>query len=160
MLLSIKAWPRVKTKKEKEDVCMEGRKSAFQGIMKKAALSFLASFMLFSAIAMPAQAKVLFAYNGTGIWSRPSVHTAQVNNKTCKVTHSQKRVITGNNYQQMTVYVQRDQGLGKWQDVGSKTFKNDASGSFTTYCSTGKYRLYFYSGSGYNKFNISGTFSY
>lgn len=130
-----------------------------KGCPRKLLCSVLACLTLSSALAVPAQAKVLFSYDGTGIWSRPSVRTAYVNNKTCKVNHTQKRKITGNNYQQMTVYIQRDAGFGNWTNVGSKTFKNDATGSFSTYCSTGTYRLYFYSGSGYNKFNIKGTFS-
>lgn len=80
-----------------------------------------------------------------------------MNGKTCTVNHTQTRAIKQKS-QQMQVFVQRKDGLG-WSDVGSRTFYNDTSGSFSTYCSTGTYRLYFYSGSAYDKFTISGSFN-
>ncbi len=109
------------------------------------------------AVATTAFGATLFTYSGSGIWSLPSQKSAYVNGKTCTVNHTQTRAIKQKS-QQMQVFVQRKDGLG-WSDVGSRTFYNDTSGSFSTYCSAGTYRLYFYSGSAYDKFTISGSFN-
>lgn len=125
-------------------------------VKKQMAAAFAAALLTFG-VASAAFGATLFTYSGSGIWSLPSQKSAYVAGKTCTVNHRQKRAISQKN-QQMLVSIQKKNGLS-WTDVGSRTFYNDASGSFSTYCSAGTYRLYFYSGSAYDKFTIRGSFN-
>ena len=72
------------------------------------------------------------------------------------VDHHQSRNNKGVD-RQMTVYIQKLDGLD-WEDTASRTFKNENGGTFSSYCSSGTYRLYFYSGSAYSKFDVYGSF--
>lgn len=118
--------------------------------------SVLLSMCLLSTVA---NATTLFTYSGSGIWSKPSVSTAQLSSgRYCSVNHTQTRVYGRN--AQLTVSVQRKDDWN-WISVGQKTFYNDVSNSkFTTYCSSGTYRLYFSATSADQACNINGSFYY
>lgn len=123
-------------------------------------LALLLAFTLSLSFASTAEAGTLFTYSGKAIQNKASNSTATISSgKTCKVQHSQKRMYPQKGTT-MKVSIQKQSGLA-WTTVGSKSFVNDISKStFSTYCSKGKYRLYFKSSNSAYKFNINGKFYY
>lgn len=129
-------------------------KSFFQ----KSILVLLAASVVAVLALGEAYAGTLFTYSGTGIQSKASVSQSYVSGSNCTVKHTQTKVYSGASYG-MKVSIQKDQGWGNWSTAGSKTFYNNVSGStFSTYCSSGTYRLWFETTNAGYKFNISGSF--
>ena len=128
--------------------------------VKAIVLACLVSFVLSLSFVNSAEAGTLFTYSGKGIQSKASVNTASLSSgKTCYVQHSQTRVY-GQSGTTLKVSVQKQSGLS-WDTVGSRSFLNDVTNkTFSTYCSKGKYRLYFQSSESKYKFNINGKFYY
>lgn len=126
----------------------------------KVVLALLLAFVLSLSFASVAEAGTLFTYSGKAMQNKASNSTATISSgKTCKVQHTQKRVYPQKGTT-MKVSIQKKSGLG-WTTVGSRSFVNDATKStFSTYCSKGKYRLYFKSSNSAYKFNINGKFYY
>ena len=131
------------------------KKENARSIVGKVSLALVLAMVL-SVFASAAMAETLFTYSGTGIWTKESANTAYVSGSTCSVNHNQTRNNKGTG-RQMTVYIQRKDGLG-WTDTASRTFYNENGGVFSSYCSAGTYRLYFYSGFAHSKFDIYGSF--
>lgn len=123
-------------------------------------LALLLAFILSLSFVSAAEAKTLFTYSGKAIQDKASASTATLSSgKTCKVQHTQTRVYPQKGTT-MKVSVQKKSGIG-WSTVGSSSFVNNVTkGSFSTYCSKGKYRLYFKSSNSAYKFNINGKFYY
>ncbi|MCL1890448.1 MAG: hypothetical protein FWG00_00205 [Coriobacteriia bacterium] len=135
------------------------KKNVFDSSMfRKAVLALLLSFVLALSFSAMAEAGTMFTYNGKGIANKPSIKTYNLTSgKTCYVQHSQKISPGGFPNQIMKVSIQRKK-IVTWTTVGSRTFKNNVSfQTFSAYCSSGKYRLYF-SAAVNHRFDISGRF--
>lgn len=103
-------------------------------------------------------AATLFTYNGQGICDKYSINQGTISSdRTCTVTHTQKRNYGGNSA--MQVSMRRQEGLF-WSTKASRSFSNDVTGQkFSSWLPAGTYKLYFKTVSGGNTFNISGSFA-
>lgn len=136
-----------------ESICATGKR------LRTLVLALMLSVMMLLAATPAGASSTLFTYSGSGIWSKASVSTATLSSASeCYVRHTQSRNNKGTD-RQMTVSIQLSDGWFSYETVGSKTFSNEVTNQvFSTYCAKGTYRLYFYTGSAYSKFDISGTF--
>lgn len=104
---------------------------------------FLSTLFIFSTLVTSvAQAAVAFSYEGWGIRARASLGSTYVNSsRHVYIDHYQQRDYNRNGIG-LRVTIQKHNGW-TWTSVGSHTFYETTSGSFSRRLSSGTYRLYF-----------------
>lgn len=109
---------------------------------KKTVFSILVSVVFLALFTSIVQAAVAFSYEGWGIRSRASLGSTYLNStQTVTIKHRQRRDYHRNGVG-LTVTIQKHNGW-TWTSVGSHTFYETTSGSFSRRLSSGTYRLYF-----------------
>lgn len=128
--------------------------------IKKRILSLMSMVLILLTGVSVAQAAGLgFTYDGNYIIDKYSINSTSVaDGATITVEHHQTRNYDAN--YNMTVYVVK-KGTWGWTSIASRTFSQNASGTFTTSASvSGTYKLHFVSSAAVNGmgFKINGAF--
>lgn len=132
--------------------------TARKTIARRLLLGVLAALLVVATF-IPLAFAGSFSYEGYAIRDKASVGSGYISSATTATVYHNQTKNHVVNYG-MTVSVQKQNWWGGWDTVNSHTFYDTTSGSFSTWCEPGTYRLYFLTTNYSYTMDIYGSFNW